>query len=69
MGLNMKLYNSRNKEYITILGDPTEEVFFFDHLDGMYSYCKNKSGGIVHLSVVTNVKVVDKPEDWDEGQN
>ena len=65
MGLNMKLYSCNRKVYVTIVGDPTKEVFFFDHLDGMYSYCKNKKGEVVHLAAFTVVKVVDKPEGWD----
>ena len=40
------LYSVPNKSYIQV-GDVT---LFFDHLDGMYSYCMNAANQVVHLS-------------------
>jgi hypothetical protein len=37
----------------------TGEVVFFDHIDGMYSFCRDKDGEIVHLAAWTEVEVVD----------
>jgi len=38
------------------------DIIFFDHLDGMYSYCKTPAGKIVHMAAWTKVKVVKPPE-------
>lgn len=57
----MKLYNVPNHSYVRPLG--TEHVVKFHHIDGMYSYCKDMEGNIVHLKAWTDVEVVDKPLD------
>ena len=36
--------------------------FFFDHLDGMYSYCNEIGGGISHYSCGIKVKPVEGPK-------
>ena len=58
----MKLYEVPNNNYVRIQG--TEDVFYFDHLDGMYSFCKDSEGNIIHLSVGTPVEIVDPRPDW-----
>ena len=40
------LYSVPNKSYIQV-GDVT---LFFDHLDGMYSYCMTAANEVIHLS-------------------
>jgi hypothetical protein len=35
-----------------------EETFKFDHIDGMYSYCTDKDGNVVHLAAWTEVEAV-----------
>ena len=35
-----------------------EELFFY-YLDGMYSYCKNSKGQVVHLAAYTEVEIVE----------
>jgi hypothetical protein len=49
------LYSVPNKSYI-LVGDVT---LFFDHLDGMYSYCMTAANEVIHLSataIVTPLK-------------
>ena len=36
--------------------DGNEGPFFFDHLDGMYSYCKDDHGTLFHFAAWTKVK-------------
>jgi len=31
------------------------DVFLFDHIDGMYSYCKDMAGNVVHFAAWTKV--------------
>lgn len=63
----MKLYNVPNNTTIRLLEKPTlppgsyipDEVLDFYHIDGMYSYCKNRTdGAIIHLAAWTEVEVV-----------
>ena len=41
------------------------QVVFFDHLDGMYSYCKDQEGNVVHLAAWAEVEIVDNPKEGD----
>ena len=34
-----------------------DELIWFGHLDGMYSYCKNTNGNVVHLQAWAEVYV------------
>lgn len=52
-----KLYNVENKTYIKAY----DEYYFFDHVDGLYSLCKDMQDNIVHLSVFTPVTPLRKP--------
>jgi hypothetical protein len=58
----VKLYNVKKHSFIRV-GDTVE--LFFDHLDGMYSYCIDKVGQTYHIAAFTDVEVIDKPDDWD----
>jgi len=40
------LYSVPNKSYVQV-GDVT---LFFDHIDGMYSYCMTAANEVIHLS-------------------
>jgi hypothetical protein len=40
------LYSVPNKSYVQV-GDVT---LFFDHIDGMFSYCMTAANEVVHLS-------------------
>ncbi len=46
------LYNVPPKSYIRVLDD----ILFFDHLDGAYSYCTDTEGNAVLLSGYTMVE-------------
>ena len=46
------LYRVTPKSYIKI---EDGDVLFFDHLDGMYSYCLDLSGNVLHLAAWTDV--------------
>jgi hypothetical protein len=35
-----------------------EEELFFDHIDGMYSLCKDSKGNIVHLVAWAEVEIL-----------
>ena len=36
--------------------EPNFELeYLFDHIDGMYSYCKNQAGQVVHFAAWTKV--------------
>lgn len=70
-----QLHNVPNKTWVKIMPDPEEgtkvppsapslpdgEVIFFDHIDGMYSYCKKQDGTVCHLVAWQPVEVVDDP--------
>lgn len=38
--------------------DIGEELYRFDHCDGMYSVCYNTKREVVHLSVLTPVRLI-----------
>lgn len=41
------LYSVKPKSYVQC--PRTEAVYYFDHIDGMYSYCLDMFGDVVHL--------------------
>ena len=62
----MKLYECPRHSYIKIDYDSTGTIYFFENLDGMYSFCRDQYGNIVYLAAYINIVVVDKPENWGE---
>ena len=36
-----------------------DEIIFFHHLDGMFSYCHNSEGKVVHLLAWQEVEIVE----------
>lgn len=54
----MKLYEV--PRHSTVILDTGEEIYFY-RIDGMYSYCKNKEGDVVHLPAWTEVTVKEEP--------
>lgn len=67
MSNEFALYDIPRRSYIKIKDDiGNYEYLFFDHIDGAYSYCKDKYGNVVHITAWAIVELVDKPEDWDK---
>ena len=64
----MKLYDCPRNSVVRIIGNSSSppgalevqpnEVIKFYHIDGMYSYCKNEEGIIVHLPAWQEVEVL-----------
>jgi len=64
----MKLYNCKKGDKVRLYQDalipPAHrplllgEVLSFDHVDGMYSLCKDKEGNIVHPAAWSEVEIV-----------
>ncbi len=52
----MKLYEVPRNTTIKVVD--TDLVVFFYHIDGMYSYCTDMNGRVVHLSASTEVEIV-----------
>ena len=53
-----KLYNVKPRSYIKLPwmdGTGADEVLFFDHIDGMYSYCLNMKNEVIHLQAWAEV--------------
>ena len=65
----MELHKAPARTWVRILGDnmnppartTTEigDIIWFNHLDGMYSYCLTEQGDVVHLVAWTNVEVIE----------
>ena len=49
-----ELYKARPRSYVMV---PSwdNEVIFFDHIDGMYSYCLSMTNEVVHLAAWAEV--------------
>ena len=66
----MKLHAVPNRTNVRILDDiqtppgaprlEKGDIIFFDHIDGMYSYCKNSAGEVVHLVAWAEVEIVEE---------
>jgi hypothetical protein len=55
------LYSVKPKSYIQL--PTTGAVFYFDHLDGMYSYCLDMFGDTINLVAwIDVIPLVKKPE-------
>lgn len=46
-----ELYKTKPRSYIKLpwMMEGVDDVIFFDHIDGMYSYCLNMKNEVVHL--------------------
>ncbi len=49
----MKLYDIPRHSQINCECTDGSKYIIFDHLDGMYSFCKTEHGAIVHLAAAT----------------
>ena len=59
----MKLYECPRNTIVRVVG--TEECYYFQHIDGAYSYCKDMQGNIVHLAAWTDVE----KDSWENDLN
>lgn len=53
-----ELYKVKPRSYIKLPwmeGTGIDEVLFFDHIDGMYSYCLNMDDQVIHLQAWAEV--------------
>lgn len=78
----MELYKAPTKCWIKVIGEnkippvatPIElnESIWFDHIDGMYSYCLNQKGQVVHLvswaEVIVDEDMIDVPRPTKTGE-
>lgn len=66
----MKLYDVPRETFVKVLEDvhvpvgcapiKAGETIFFDHIDGMYSFCMDKDKKhILHLAAWTEVEIID----------
>jgi len=65
----LRLYDVPNRTKIRVIGDikvppcapeiKEDDILFFDHIDGMYSYCKDKDGNIVRLVAWAEVEIIE----------
>lgn len=53
-----KLYEIPRGSKIKCEVSDGSKFVIFDHLDGMYSYCKTEQGGLVHLSASTPLRLL-----------
>jgi len=58
---NTPLYNVPLGTWILVGGTPDEPPtrIYFDHPDGMYSYCKTEQGIIMHIGMAQRVTIDD----------
>ena len=65
----MKLYTIKRNTWVRVVDDSistppasipvgTNDIVLVDHVDGMYSFCRNLDGEVVHLAAWTEVEVV-----------
>ncbi len=56
----MPLYEvPRNTRIILDMGDGERIPLNFEHIDGMYSLCRDDEGKIVHLAAWTTVEIAE----------
>ena len=55
----MKLYEVPRNTRVLVRDEEGNVVLrvLFDHIDGMYSYCKDDEGKVVHLAAWTEVEI------------
>lgn len=53
----MKLLDLPRDTFFTIQEDDSNTVYFLENLDGMFSYCKNEAGDVVHFLASLEVNI------------
>lgn len=64
----MKLYELPRNSYFTVNDDETKEMFFFEHIDGMYSLCRDMKQNIIHFAAWTEVEHIKPVKTYAGGQ-
>jgi hypothetical protein len=54
------LFYVKNKTYVYV--PDIDTTLFFDHIDGLYSYCLTMKNEVVHLAAWVNVHPLQKGE-------
>lgn len=55
----MKLYEVPNKSLIKYVDENNNpHIWYFDHIDGAYSFCLDHAGNPVHLAAFADVEIV-----------
>lgn len=59
-----ELYKCKPRSYIKLpwMEGTGDDILFFDHIDGMYSYCTTLQNEVVHLQAWAEVIPLQKPE-------
>ncbi len=69
----MKLYDIPRRSFVRVAEDAQvppashtsielNDILFFDHIDGMYSFCINREGVVVHPAAWTQVEHIPMDE-------
>lgn len=59
----MKLYDVPRNTFIRVKDhDYNDIVLLFSHIDGMFSYCVNEAGDVLHLAAWSDVEIVGDDE-------
>ena len=53
----MKLLDLPRNTFFTIQEDDSNTVYFLKNVDGMFSYCKNEAGNVIHFSASLEVDI------------
>lgn len=61
----MKLYEVPNNTWVRSIEPDCKDEFRFEHIDGMYSYCKDKKGNTCHYQAWMEVEIIDCPQESD----
>ena len=66
----MKLYDVPRRTKVRLISETQvppgalaiqeQEIYEFINIDGMYSFCKNKNGDVVHLPAWAEVEIVNE---------
>ena len=70
----MELHTVPRRSYVRVLDKETKippgsldinqnDILFFDHVDGMYSFCKDPGGNIVHLIAWAEVEILEETDE------
>ena len=57
MATRLKLFDVPRNTNITLREGDCELKLLFHHIDGMYSYCTNDKGTVIHLAAWTEVEI------------